>query len=79
MDEKTKKELEEIIDEMQCPKDFKCYKSGFEVLCQATTIARGAFLVCLEEDPQKCKFVNLEGGYICECPLRIYVAKKLKK
>jgi hypothetical protein len=79
MDEAYKKEIEEIIGEMQCPKDFKCYKSGFEILCKATTIAGGSFLVCLEKDPQKCKFVSLEYGYLCECPLRIYIAKKLKK
>jgi hypothetical protein len=75
------KELQEIIGELECPKDFKCYKSGFEVLCKAKSIGvgDGLFLVCFEKYPQTCKFLNLERGYVCECPLRIYIAKKLKK
>jgi hypothetical protein len=79
-DEVTKAEIEEIIAQFKCPKDFKCYKSGFEVLCKAKDIGIESFLLCFEEDPRKCKFsFALERGYTCECPLRIYIAKKLKK
>lgn len=35
MEQDYKKEIEEIIGQIQCPKDFKCYKSGFQVLCKA--------------------------------------------
>ena len=52
MDENTKKELEEIMGEMECPKDFKCYESGFENLCRAKEIGVELFLECLEETPQ---------------------------
>ena len=38
MDEKTKKELEEIMGDMECPKDFRCCKSGLKVLCKARDI-----------------------------------------
>jgi hypothetical protein len=80
MDEAQKKEIEEIISQFKCPKDFQCYKSGFEVLCKAKDIGIESFLLCFEEDPRKCKFsLALERGYLCECPLRIYIAKKLKK
>jgi hypothetical protein len=81
MDEKTKKELEEIMGEMQCPKGFKCYKSGLEVLCKAKSVEVGedSLLVCLEKHPEKCKFIAPERRYICQCPLRIYIAEKLKK
>ena len=78
-DEVTKAEIEEIIGGLECPKGFVCYKSGFEVLCKAKRVLDESFLVCLEEYPQQCKFANLKGGYVCECPLRIYIAKKLKK
>jgi hypothetical protein len=79
--ESHKKEIEEIIRVIQCPKDLECYKSGFEILCKAKNVGvgDGSFLVCLEKYPQKCGFVSLERGYLCECPLRIYIAKKLKK
>jgi hypothetical protein len=32
MDEELEKEIREIIGDLQCPKDFKCYRSGFENL-----------------------------------------------
>jgi hypothetical protein len=78
-DKETETEIEEIIAQFKCPKDFKCYKSGFEVLCKAKSLADGSFLVCLEEHPQKCKFVAVDHAYLCKCPLRIYIAKQLKK
>jgi hypothetical protein len=72
------REIEEIIIHLKCPKDVTCKKSGFKVLCKARDIGVQSFLLCLEESPPKCKFsLALEGAYICECPVRIYVAKKL--
>lgn len=79
-DEAFEKKIEEIMGGQQCPKGFECYKSGFETLCKAKVVGmESQVLVCLEEHPQKCKFLDLMGGYLCECPLRIYLAKKLKK
>ena len=80
MEEDHKKEIEEIIGGMKCPKDFKCYKSGFEDLCKAKDIGIELLLKCLEENPQKCPFSSPFGvGYLCQCPLRYYIVKKLKK
>jgi hypothetical protein len=75
-----KKELEKIIDDLQCPKDFKCYKSGFENLCKATDIGLESYLRCLEEDSYACKFsLSFGNAYLCQCPLRVYISKKLKE
>lgn len=38
MEQGYKTEIENIIDELECPKDFECYKSGFDVLCKAKDI-----------------------------------------
>ncbi len=73
-----KKEIEKIISQFKCPKDFKCYKSGFDVLCKAKEIGLKSFLYCLEENPADCPFSRTFGrSYFCQCPLRIYIAKKL--
>jgi hypothetical protein len=75
-----KKEIENIIGQMRCPKDFVCYKSGLEVLCKAQDVGMESHLVCLEGHPRKCKFsVAFRSSYFCICPLRVYIAKKLKK
>ncbi len=80
MDEETKKEIEEIIGQMKCSKDFQCYRFGFEKVCKAREIGVESFLDCLEEKPLGCKFSMLFGDtYMCQCPLRVYIAKKLKK
>ena len=80
MEEDYKKEIEKIIGGMKCPKDFICYKSGFEDLCKAKDIGIESFLKCLEENPQKCLFSLTFGfGYVCQCPLRYYIVKKLKR
>jgi hypothetical protein len=80
MGQEYKKEIEEIIGQFKCPKDFICYKSGFEVLCRAKDIGIETVVVCLEKNPRKCEFsLPRLRGYICECPIRVYIAKKLKK
>lgn len=80
MERDFKKEIEEILGQMQCPKDFECYKSGFEALCKARYVGGELFLECLEETPQRCKFSLFLGrSHLCQCPLRAYIAKKFKK
>jgi hypothetical protein len=79
-DEELEKEIAEIVGDLKCSKNFKCYRSGFETLCRIKAAGtEEQVLVCLEKHPLKCKFLNLTGGYICECPLRTYIARKLKK
>lgn len=76
----NKKELEIIIGKMNCPKDFVCYKSGFKNLCKADDIGLDSLLICLEEEPTNCNFATPFGySHFCQCPLRVYIAKKIKK
>jgi hypothetical protein len=76
----NKKQIEEIIRGMSCPKDFVCYKSGFENLCNAEDIWQDSFLKCREDNPRECVFSRIFGhAYYCECPLRVYIAKTLRK
>ncbi len=80
MKAEVSKKIEEIMDGMKCPKDFRCAESGFERLCRAEDIGFETHLLCLEDTPFQCKFsVVLETKYFCTCPLRVYLSKKLKK
>jgi len=80
IEQDIKKEVEEIIGRLQCPKDFECYKSGFENLCKARDFGAERYLECLKKEPRECKFAVPFGyGFLCKCPLRIYIATKLKK
>jgi len=76
--EEHKRQIEEIIGGMKCPRDFKCCEGGFANVCKAKDIGIESFLECLEENPQTCKFALSFGySYLCQCPLRVYIAKKL--
>jgi len=78
--EEQKKTIEKIIGQLDCRKDFRCYKSGFEDLCKAKDIGLESHLQCLEEAPFKCPFsVHFGRSYFCNCPLRVYIAKTLEK
>jgi hypothetical protein len=75
-----KEKVAEILDGLQCPKDFECYTSGQERLCKAEDIGLETFLVCLEKNPAACRFSVVFGGmHFCQCPLRVYIARKLNK
>ena len=79
-DKELQKGIAEIIESLQCSKNFECYKSGFENLCKAKDFGADLFLECLEPSPEKCKFSSdLESFRLCQCPLRVYIAKNLKK
>jgi hypothetical protein len=81
MNEKQKKQIEAILDGLQCSKDFVCYTSGQKKLCKAEDIGLDSYLVCLENDPRGCTFFAVVFGdkHFCQCPLRVYIAKKMKK
>ena len=72
--------IEAIIGRLKCPKDFKCYKSGFEALCKAKDVGLKLYLECLEQNSFECPFsVSFGRSHYCKCPLRVYLAKELKK
>jgi len=80
MEEDAKLQIEEIIGQMKCPKDFICYKSGFESLCRTEDTGTESFIKCMGEDHQRCTFsIPFGYGYMCHCRLRVYICKKLKR
>lgn len=80
MEKDLEKKLKQIKGDPECPKDFKCCTGGLENLCRAEDVGLQWYLLCLEPEPQKCKFSVFAGDkHLCECPLRVYIAKKVKK
>ena len=78
--DEDRKKIEEIMGGLQCPKNFKCAESGFKHLCKATDIGIDSYLKCLEETHSVCSFKFFFGdGHLCQCPLRVYLSRKLKK
>jgi len=77
--ESRQKKIKKIIKTIQCTKDFKCYESKFKNLCKAKDIGLKSFLLCLEET-HDCNFsIYFIDEYLCKCPLRVFVAKEMKK
>lgn len=75
-----KRQIEKIISVGKCPKDFVCYKSGFEKLSKVKIIGDAKLVECLEKSPQACEFgFSFEHGSFCKCPLRCYIAKIFHK
>lgn len=80
MREEERQRIEEIIGSMSCPKGFKCAESGFVNLCKAKDFGVESYLDCLDEGRSQCKFaLPFADIHLCQCPLRVFLAKKLKK
>ena len=78
MQKDVENKIEEFVGKLGCPKGFRCCTEGLEGLCKAQDV--GLATECLEENPFECPFsVPFGGLYYCECPLRVYIAKELKK
>jgi hypothetical protein len=75
-----KTQIEEIISGMECSKDFKCCKSGFEDFCESKIFKDGDLIECFDESSWLCELSFSFGrGYYCKCPLRKYIAKNFYK
>jgi len=69
--------IESLIAQMSCPKDFQCVKSGFRELCKAHDIGLDSYLKCLDPNASDCLFsVLLNNRHLCQCPLRVFLAKQ---
>lgn len=80
MRDEDRQKIEEIMSGMKCPKNFRCADHGFEMLCKGKDFGVERYIDCLEKDAFKCPFaVSFGGSFLCQCPLRVYLAKKLKK
>jgi hypothetical protein len=49
MKEEEKKKIEQLMGEIQCPKDFKCVKDNFTCLCKVREFGSDEHLECLEK------------------------------
>jgi len=84
--EEHRGKFEEIMSQMDCRKDFACYKNDFRECCKVNLSVDGELVEC---DPSNykdsegkrpdCDFALLFGysTYFCTCPVRTYVAKHL--
>ena len=80
MKEEFRKEIEELMGGIRCPKDFSCCQSGLERLCKARDVGMESYLECLEKNPRQCVFsLGYADSYYCKCPLRRYIARKMDK
>jgi hypothetical protein len=80
MERDHEKQIRQIIAAFDCPKDFICYKSGFTNLCKAEDIGLEPYLECFDESSEECMFLlSYANVRYCDCPLRYFIAKKLKK
>ena len=80
MEEKVVDAFEDIKTQMECKKNFECTESEFAVLCKARDFGLKDYIECLEAEPQRCRLaVSFGAAYFCRCPMRVYIAKTLKK
>ena len=66
--------IEDIIGWARCPKDFDCYRTGFEHSCKAAPVVDKDLVACRE--PHACSFqIPIGDATCCSCPVRQYIAK----
>jgi hypothetical protein len=74
--------LQNIINDMECPRDFQCKERDFKFDCSVRDVGLESHVVCLDTNPIECShgcpFRNSFGrSFFCSCPVRVYVAKNV--
>lgn len=78
MREEDRTRIKELLGQIECPKGFECAASGFRYMCKASKGDSHCEILCLEDNPDSCVFVNAENGKRhCDCPLRRYICERL--
>ena len=73
-------EISNIIGGLSCPKKYNCYRSKYQKLCKAAFVEELKVVNCLEEESQKCIFsLPYKDACYCQCPLRNYIAEKIRR
>ncbi len=77
--------MEEIMEDMRdgsssCLKNFRCYTSSLEELCEVKGIEAFDTIQCMSGDARSCVFsVGVMEDRYCECPLRRYIAEHFRR
>lgn len=80
MKKEDRKKIEQLMRQMECPKDFKCVKENFDRLCKVRKFELDDHLECLEKNPSHCPFaIPFIHQHICICQMRMFIIQKLKK
>ena len=79
-------DVQRIMGEMDCPKNFPCYNAKFEDLVPVRAFSGTDVIACLDQTQSDCP-KSFEFGstttlrecplMLCECPLRRYVSLNL--
>lgn len=78
-------QMEGIIAQMQsarpqCRKDYQCYRSDLENLCQVKGIGVFNQIECASEENRCCGFSqSYLGEKFCGCQLRRYIAANFRR
>jgi hypothetical protein len=80
MQKKDKEELRKILGGLVCPADFQCYTHALKNLRKVEYARLETYLELLEKHAYECPFqIPVTGVNHLRCPLREYIAKKIKK
>jgi hypothetical protein len=78
MERELTQEIDRIMAGVHCPRGFACVESHFQRLSKVRDFGLPEYVDCLEDDPAACCYsIQFGAGYLCHCPLRVFIAKKL--
>ena len=80
MEIKIDNTIENIMEQMTCPKNFACLKSESKNICNTEDIGLDDYVECLDPQPTLCRFsISFGATYFCKCKMRVHLCKKLGK
>ena len=69
----------QILGVLECSKGLLCVKRGVEALCRARDTRLETYLECLEDDHTCVLSVPFGNGFLCKCPVRMYIKREISR
>ena len=79
MTAEEEEQVKKLMNEIECPSDFNCYKTGFtsihkilkDMQCLESYVATSE-----QPPPLECIYsLSFGYNYFCRCPLAVYIIK----
>jgi len=67
-------QVKAIIATMNCPKEYQCYRSNFQIIGSARLVGDAGVVECIAERVSTCRYgLPFGSSVFCSCRLRKYI------
>ena len=75
-----REQLKRLVDDTPCDRRHECFRTALEKLREVEWAAGEEVLFCRDKDGPDCRnSMQFGQAAVCQCPVRLYIAKHFRR